>query len=188
MKKALLINKSPEPPSPDDRFETLYNQYRRNVYRICLSITKDSDIAQDCTQDVFMKAFAKLGSFQNRSAMMTWLYTIAHHHCLDQIRLGKRLPLESLSDSLSDTIPEANTTDPLEQQLHQLRILLKEMPADDIALLRLKYEDGVTIRDLSEQYNLSESAVKMRLKRMRDSIRKLYSHRAESAAHQEPIS
>jgi len=48
------------------------------------------------------------------------------------------------------------------------------MAPDDVRMLRLKYEDGVDIKTIARQYNLKDSAVKMRLKRTRDKVRRLY--------------
>eukprot|EP01031_Cornospumella_fuschlensis_P015460 gene15460-18893_t len=59
---------------PNQCFETLYNRYVNKVYRRCLSMTKDSEKAEDFTQDIFLKVFSKLDAFQERSTFSTWLY------------------------------------------------------------------------------------------------------------------
>jgi RNA polymerase sigma-70 factor (ECF subfamily) len=48
---------------------------------------------------------------------------------------------------------------------------LNELPDDEVHMLKLKYEQGLSVKFISEQYNLSESSVKMRLKRSRDKLR-----------------
>jgi len=157
-----------------DSFEALYSRYVGKVYQKCLSITKDSEIAQDYTQDIFIKVFSKLDTFQNQSAFSTWLYSISHNYCLDQIRIGKRLAIEPLSDEQSSSLSESTTSGISEERIQDLERVMNELPPEDIKLLRLKHEQGLSIQAISEQYNLSESAVKMRLKRSRDKLQRLY--------------
>lgn len=158
-------------------FDTLYKKYVRKVYKKCLSMTKDFDAAQDYTQDIFLKAFTKLHSFQNQSSFSTWLYAITHNYCLDQLQLKKRLPLERLPDEVLALAIDENEPRLLEAKLLFLEEVTKELSQPEVQLLRLKYEQNLTIKQLSEQYQLSESAVKMRLKRVRDKIAGLYQNR-----------
>ncbi|NEU67824.1 RNA polymerase sigma factor [Spirosoma agri] len=160
-----------------DSFEALYSRYVSKVYQKCLSITKDSEVAQDYTQDIFLKVFNKLDTFQNQSSFSTWLYAVAHHYCLDQIRLGKRLSTELLSDDLTHSVAEVDLHDTVEGRMRILESVLGELPEDEVTLLRLKHEHGLSIQAISQQVNLSESAVEMRLKRTRDKVQRLYADR-----------
>lgn len=158
-------------------FDTLYKKYVRKVYKKCLSMTKDLDVAQDYTQDIFLKAFTKLPSFKNQSSFSTWLYAITHNYCLDQLQLKKRLPLERFTDNILDLEVDENDSKLREAKLLFLEEVRKELLQPELQLLRLKYEQNLTVKQLSEQYQLSESAVKMRLKRVRDKIAGLYQKR-----------
>ncbi len=155
-------------------FDLLYEQYVNKVYRKCLAITKDSNTAQDYTHDIFVKVLLKLESFQNRSSFSTWLYSIAHNHCLDQIRIQKRLSPESLTEQIALSLPEVQSSGSLDERMQNLESVLTELPAEDVQLLRFKHELGLSIQTLSKQFNLTPSAVKMRLKRTRDKIQLLY--------------
>ncbi|QHV94001.1 RNA polymerase sigma factor [Spirosoma endbachense] len=151
-------------------FETLYKQYAEKVYQKCLSMTKDSEAAQDFTQDIFIRVLSKLDTFQQKSAPSTWLYSIAHNYCLDQIRLGKRMKLQDFPEGV-ELAEEAIVSDEL--QLQALEQLIEDLPVEEAALLRLKYEQGQSISELSQQFNLHESTIKMRLKRSRDKLNRL---------------
>lgn len=159
---------------PADCFETLYNRYVNKVYRRCLSITQDSVKAQDFTHDIFIKAFAKLDHFQERSSFSTWLYSISHNYCMDQLRLSKRLNTVTLDDTIEYDISDSDEAKTVEQVHQQLNRILDVLSPEEVTLLRLKYEDGVPIETIAEQYQLKISAVKMRLKRSRDKIQRLY--------------
>jgi RNA polymerase sigma factor (sigma-70 family) len=151
-----------------DSFEAIYNHYVGKVYQKCLSMTQDPETSKDFTQDIFIKVFFKLKTFENRSSFSTWLYSIAHNHCLDQLRLRKRMRVELLSDSainIEDESDQATTS-----QWHIMECLMNDLPAQEANLLRLKYEQGLSIKAISEQFHLSESAIKMRLLRTRDKL------------------
>lgn len=156
-------------------FETLYQRYLGKVYRTCLSFTHDAQTAQDYTQDIFLKVFGKLDTFAHQSSFSTWLYAIAHNHCLDQHRRRKRLPTEPLAPDLVQTLAGSSpfTDDADEDQLQLMERQLAKLPPSDRDLLRLRYEQGLSIAALCQHYQLSESAVKMRLKRSRDRLRSL---------------
>ncbi|GAB4018841.1 RNA polymerase sigma factor [Spirosoma sp. KCTC 42546] len=160
---------------PLDTFESLYNQYVNKVYRTCLSMTKDAEMAQDYTQDIFIKAFEKFDSFQNRSSFSTWLYSIAYNYCADQLRLAKRLPTTTWQpDDMAHDKPDLPEAQLHEETLQLVRQAMETLSVEERALLRLKYEDGLTIDEIAHLYMIKPSAVKMRLKRSRHKIQLLY--------------
>lgn len=157
------------PQQPNQCFEALYNRYVGKVYQQCLSMTNDSEQAQDFTQDIFLKAFNKLEAFQQRSSFSTWLYAIAYNHCADQIRLARRLPTTDLTIQLQETRAEGDTQ-LHEETLQLMQIAMSRLTDEERKLLRLKYEDGMSIEDIAQLYGLKPSAVKMRLKRSRERV------------------
>lgn len=156
----------------NDYFETLYNRYVSKVYRRCFSLTKDEAKAQDFTQDVFLRVLGSLSSFKERSAFSTWLYSISYNYCMDQLRLANRTATVLIHDDMGYT-PAETDDDLIDHQLQHLRNALATISPDEIIFLRLKYEDGLDIKEIARQFNLKDSAVKMRLKRTRDKIRRL---------------
>ena len=137
-------------------------------------MTKDTEAARDFTQDIFIKVFHKLDSFENRSTLSTWLYSIAHNYCVDQIKVGKRLRVESLSDEVVTAVAEEDQSESAELRLQALEGVLSSLPAEEVIFLRLMYEEGMSVNEIAQQRHLSVSAVKMRLKRTRDKLYGLY--------------
>ncbi|GAB3900570.1 RNA polymerase sigma factor [Spirosoma agri] len=156
-----------------DSFDVLYAKYFYKVYRKCLSMTDDTEIAKDLTQDIFIKVLNKIETFQNRSTFSTWLYAVTYNYCLDHIRSSKRT--ESLSTVTLKETSEPDSSEISNRQKQVLHFFMNELQDIDVAMLQLKYEQGLTIKHISEQYDLSESSVKMRLKRSRDKLRILCS-------------
>lgn len=151
--------------------ETLYNRYFNKVYSRCLSITRDADKAKDYTQDIFIRMFGRLDRFQHRSSFATWLYSISYNYCMDQLRADKRLMTTTLDEQME--YYSADDTESIEYSLQQLTLVLNTMPIQEAALLRLKYQEGLDIRQIATQLNINDSAVKMRLKRSRERAKRL---------------
>lgn len=161
---------------PSQCFETLYERYVNKVYQRCLFMTKDAEKAQDFTHDIFIKVFDKLDNFQQRSSFSTWLHSIAHNYCSDQIRLAKRLNVTPIDTNLEANITESKEAQTQEEALQLVTQALESLSPKEQALLRLKYEDGLSIDEIAQLYHIKISAVKMRLKRSKEKIQNFYTH------------
>jgi RNA polymerase sigma-70 factor (ECF subfamily) len=71
-------------------FEQLYESHVNRIYALCLRYSQDSDTADELTQEVFIKAWEKLHTFQFESKFSSWLYSIATNQFLMQKRSEKR--------------------------------------------------------------------------------------------------
>ena len=77
-------------------FERLYREHAGRVYGLCLRMTRDPQLAEDCTQDTFINAWRALAKFQTRSSLSTWLHRIAVNVSLAKRR--KSSPVEPLPE------------------------------------------------------------------------------------------
>lgn len=161
------------PSQPNQCFEVLYERYMTKVYRQCLFVTRDSEKAQDFTHDIFLRVFDNLDTFQQRSRFSTWLYSISHNYCSDQLRMGRRLQITSLENTLKQDIPEAQETHLLEEALQRVAQAMATLSDEEQTILRLKYEVGLSLDEIAGIYELKVSAVKMRLKRSREKVQRL---------------
>ncbi|MDB5241037.1 MAG: polymerase subunit sigma-24 [Spirosoma sp.] len=159
--------------SPNDCFETLYNRYVGKVYNRCLSMTKDTEKAQDFTHDIFIRMFARLERFEERSSFSTWLYSISYNYCVDQLRVSKRLSTTALDNDIDCQSPTLDEAERMEYSMQQLSMAMNTIAPQDAQILRLKYQDNLDVQQIAEKMNLKNSAVKMRLKRARDRVRQL---------------
>lgn len=154
-------------------FGTLYDRYSQKVYNKCYSFSKSQDEAEDLTQDVFLKLFTKLNSFEGKSKFSTWLYAFTYNFCANYVNRDKARKMDDSSDPLSahdfhlSEIEDIEDSDLFELQVSKLRIALEKIEPDEKAILLLKYQDDVTIKELQTLLKAGESAVKMRLKRAR---------------------
>ena len=157
-------------------FERLYERYCDKVYRKCLSFTKDPLRAEDLTHDIFMKLVVKLSSFREQAKFSTWLYSITYNYCTDQLRSHKLRREVYVDDNWErlDVESDDGLADMAEMEALQLERALKQLAPEEQTMLLMKYQDDISIRDIAAINGLTESAVKMRLKRSRDKLRKNY--------------
>lgn len=163
--------------SQDNRyFEKLYERYSLKVYQKCLSLIKDASKAEDLTHDVFLKLIFKMDTFKEDAKFSTWLFSITYNHCMDLLRSNKKRVVtvfEETADLVDDydilTVFEAD-----EVNMQSLKHALDQLTLDDKALLFMKYMDDLSIRDIAKTFKLTESAVKMRLMRSREKLKRKY--------------
>lgn len=160
------------PALPDEEFNQLYERYVQKVYQKCLTMTGNTEEARDHTHDIFLKVLNKFGDFQQRSKPSTWLYSITHNYCIDAIKQRKRHRTEPLQENLYEkAAPCLSPSD--DDYAYQLK-LVNQLPREELLLLKLKYEQGLSIKELSQQFGIKECALKMRLKRSRDRLKTVY--------------
>jgi RNA polymerase sigma-70 factor (ECF subfamily) len=166
-------------------FNLLYQRYSAKIYAKCLTLLSDTAKAEDATQEIFTKIFMNLSRFNEKSKFSTWIYSITYNFCIDYIRKNKKEKaifsgeIERAPDLAEDNIPDKEL---LELNLKELKAVLDSMKAGDRAILLMKYQDGVSIRDIAAFFDKSESAIKMQIKRAKERARKI---RATDFTHQE---
>lgn len=161
----------------------LYSRYYNKVYHKCLSFVRNQDDAFDLAQDILMKAFSNIESFKGTSKFSTWLYSITQNHCISHISNSKK-ECRINSDSAYQFITDYNDEDEFDQRYHREELELKlnefldQLPNYDRRMLELKYRNNYTVKDLQIEFNLSASAVKMRLLRARQKMGQLINNRS----------
>jgi RNA polymerase sigma-70 factor (ECF subfamily) len=150
-----------------DLFGILYDRYKDKVYHKCLSFAKDSADAQDLLHDVFLKTFSSLSKFSGKSSFSTWLYSITYNYCVDYSRLKKKFPTKELDDTLevNDKQDQANEEELFTLRAEQLKEVLDRIDPNGKAILLMKFQDEFSIKEIMSILDISESAVKMRIKR-----------------------
>ncbi|WP_298506410.1 RNA polymerase sigma factor [uncultured Maribacter sp.] len=159
-------------------FGVLYDRYAKLVYNKCYGFAKSQDEANDLTQDVFLMLFVKLSTFKGKSKFSTWLYSFTYNFCVNYVNRDKG---RKISDNASDIneneniIPVEVTDESLyDLQVAKLKKAMELIDPEDKSLLLLKYQDGVSIKELEGLLNIGSSAVKMRLKRAKAKIIEIY--------------
>ena len=159
------------------RFEILYDRFSERVYNKCLGFARDSDEAQDLAQDVFLKLFVKLSSFKGNSKFSRWLYAFTYNHCVNYVNknTAKKIEKQSLgTDRLEGEVDIIEDESMLAFKAKKLKKALEEIPPDDKMIVLLKYQDSLSIKEITDVLGIGESAVKMRLKRAKEKLVTVY--------------
>lgn len=88
-----------------DAFETLVRRHTRTVYAHALRFFGEPTAAEDVVQEVFIKVYRSLSTFDERSRFSTWLYRVTRNTCLDQVRAGRHRPLPVDPFDIAETAP-----------------------------------------------------------------------------------
>ena len=157
---------------------TLYQRYFKKVYFRCFSFCRDTNDAFDLAQESLLKAFEQAHTFRERSAFATWLFAITNKQCRAYFNQKKRARFSSLDNVYC--WEEDMSTSPIDKNLKQdeqeslMFSLLNKISEKERNMLYLKYCKGESIETLQVRFNLTASAVKMRLKRSREKLNAQY--------------
>lgn len=159
-------------------FGVLYDRYAKMVYNKCYGFARSQDEAEDLTQDVFLMLFVKLASFKGKSKFSTWLYSFTYNFCVNYVNRNKQrkmsdksVPMDDVDYKVADEVSDERI---YEMKANKLEKALGMISAEDKSILLLKYQDGASIKELSELMELGESAIKMRLKRAKAKLLEIY--------------
>ena len=161
-------------------FEALVIANEKNVYNLALKMTGNDEDALDISQEAFLKAYTKIGSFRGESRFSVWLYRLTYNLCIDFIRKKPRAQVISLTyqDDAGDTYEmEAPDTRNIPEDVI-LRREKRKTVAESINELGDKHREILVMREMSAMsyeeiasvLRISEGTVKSRLARARKSL------------------
>lgn len=81
--------------------EEIYNTYKKPIYNYLYKVTFNSHIAEELTQDTFLKAFTYVNSFRGDASMKTWLFKIAHNTYVNYLKKNAGNTLDNLDDIIT---------------------------------------------------------------------------------------
>jgi RNA polymerase sigma-70 factor (ECF subfamily) len=160
-------------------FEILYDRYAKVVYNKCYGVSKSNQEAEDLTQDVFLKLFVKLGTFKGKSKFSTWLYAFTYNHCVNYVNRNNSKKIEKKSVDAENLQEDYYNPEEDDNAINQLRVeklkeALEKISPEEKMILLLKYQDFLSIKELTDILDIGESAVKMRLKRAKEKLINVY--------------
>lgn len=163
-------------------FEIIYDRFSKTVYNKCYSFVNNEDEAKDLTQDIFLKLYVKLSSFNGTAKFSTWLHSFTYNHCVNYVnRNSKRKYERRLSESydIENFAEEIDSKNPLIENLDErLDFALSQISEDDKLIIKLKYKDNLSIKNIEDVLGLGTSAVKMRIKRAKKRLAQTYTYAA----------
>lgn len=155
----------------ENAFGFLVDKYKGAVHALAYRKIGDFHIAEDITQDTFLKAYQKLSTLKHHAHFPGWLYVIAARCCISWFRENQH-PTQSLDQVDTAQIEASTQTKYADDRLRkEVRDVLDSLPKGDQTVLTLHYLGGMTYEEISSFIGTSTSAVKNRLYRARHHLK-----------------
>lgn len=158
-------------------FRQLVERYKDYVFTVCFRVLQQREEAEEASQDVFIKVYRTLGSFEQKSKFSTWLYTVAYRTALDKVRTRKKGNISIDQEDNYLQIPDKENRG-AEQLINtellktQLLVAIRKLKPQDAAVVTLFYLKEKSIKEIVEITGLTTTNVKTKLHRTRESLKK----------------
>ena len=167
-------------------FGDLVQRYQSAVYNLAYRMLGDPTEAEDAAQEVFVRAWNQLHTFQQDRRFSTWLLSIASHHAIDMLRRRKpQAPLDDVALFIESDDPQPDELALRGEQREMVQQLLNKLPEKYRNVTVLRYYNDLSYDEIARATGLTESAVKTQLHRARRMLAGLLTSAGvtNSAAH-----
>jgi RNA polymerase sigma-70 factor (ECF subfamily) len=162
----------------EQAFIMLYDRYASRVHALALRILHDPMLAEEVTQDTFLKLWSRARSYLvERGSLAYWLLTIARHTALDRVRLESRRPTLSEAsdpDEKWETIADDSTL-PEETRWRSLYFAVQALDTDQRRVIELAYYQGLSQSEIAEVLGWPLGTVKTRIRAAMEHLRTSWS-------------
>ena len=166
-------------------FEILLNRHRNKIYTSIYLFVKDSDLAEDIFQDVFIKIIDTLrkGKYNHEGKFLQWAMRISYNMCVDNFRRSKRRTKVSATETFDifdvlETKEENMETKIIKSQLHtKVRQLVDQLPAEQREVVILRHYADMSFKEISQLTRVSINTALGRMRYALINMRKMVNDR-----------
>jgi RNA polymerase sigma-70 factor (ECF subfamily) len=157
-----------------EAFVSLYDRYAARVHALTLRILGDSMLAEEATQDTFLKVWSRARQYTaSKGKFITWVLTIARRTALDRLRFETRRPMLSPAqdpEEIWKTIPNGNSLSE-ETRWRSLYFAVIALPEEQRQVIELAYYKGMSQREIAEVLDWPLGTVKTRVRAAMQTLR-----------------
>jgi RNA polymerase sigma-70 factor, ECF subfamily len=157
-------------------WETIVRQHWRKVFNVAYKFVGKHDEAEDLAQDIFLKIFKALDTFDRRANFQTWIISISRNLCIDHYR-SVRKERETMNRDVdpNDLAPVSTTASPYAQIELRDRVALLRLALDKLAptlrtAVMMRDIQEMTYQEIADSLDLPEGTVKSRINRGRTEL------------------
>lgn len=161
-----------------EAFARLYERYYPRTYRIAYGMTGRREAAEDLTQEVFIRAYQRLGQFRGQASFSTWFYRLTVNHCVNYRRHERRWQSREAGEGWHPAVVGGRAEAEVFQQQVQGQIhraLLSLKPELRMVVL-LKDVEGLSYEEIAERMSCSSGTVGTWLNRARKLLARKLEH------------
>lgn len=153
-----------------EMFRILIERYQKPVYNLMFRAAGSSEDAADLSQETFLLAFDRLWRFKRDRSFFPWLYTIALNHLRDWQRKNglvkaKQYVIEQKEQGRAESMPRQSEEFESREAAQKVRSALMLIGEQTREILLARFEHGMKVREVASVFGLTESSVKMKVKR-----------------------
>ncbi|PEF12695.1 RNA polymerase factor sigma C [Bacillus thuringiensis] len=158
----------------EDLIDEIMNKYGQEVLQIVYSYVNNKEIAEDLTQDIFVKCYKSLHTYKGNSNLKTWLWRIAINHCKDYLKswYNKKVIvteddftyMEIQKESVEQTVIQ-NAED------SRLALAVMSLPIKYREVIYLFYYEELSIKEIATVIDVKENTIKTRLKKAKELLK-----------------
>jgi RNA polymerase sigma-70 factor (ECF subfamily) len=164
-------------------FEQLVEKYKQPIVNLIFRMLHDMSEAEDLAQTVFVRVHQSASRYEVSAKFSTWIFTIARHVCLNEIRRRARHPAQSIESNQPDTgepaarqFEDQNTFTPPQAFLHaeleaKIQQALDDLPEKQRLAVLLCRQDELSYEEIARVLGLSLSATKSLIHRARETLK-----------------
>lgn len=151
--------------------EALYNRYAAKMFGVCLTYTKDREVAQDILHDAFFKVFKSFKKYKESYSINAWIRRIVVNTAIDHFRKTKRMTnvdfqeVDYLAGSYDDVNEQAKTSD--------LSEIINMLPVGARTVFNLYTVEGYKHKEIADMLDISEGTSKSQLSKAKSVLREL---------------
>lgn len=162
-----------------DAFRILFENYKDKVYSIAsYAVGGDKSLADDVTQQIFLKLFTAIQQFRGESEFTTWLYRLVVNACMDERRRRRRLLPWADSQPMNTEVKRSSHEHHFERQevAEEVRGAINELKPKFRLPILLKYVEGLSYEEIASVMGCSKGTVASRLNRGHGQLAKNLAH------------
>jgi RNA polymerase sigma-70 factor, ECF subfamily len=153
----------------------LFCKHYRPIYRFLIYLTKDGSLAEDLTQEVFLRAWEKLDSYKGDSSALTWLHKIAYHKFVDSQR-RLQCNAAAMSKICNERPVVSKVVNPLQklvtdEELGRIDNAMRKLESDEYLIMVLHYIQNLSFSQMAEVLEQSTGTVKWKTNRVLKKLR-----------------
>lgn len=160
-----------------NRYRTLVDRYAPMIFSIVTGFVNNDDDAEELAQQIFVKTYERLSSFEGKSKFSSWLYMIAKNHCRDYARNIRRQnsTFSEMDEAVLERKLELHDSPAQEFEQREWISLLKKglnsINPEYAEAFLMKYDDNMSYKVMSQRLGASVSALKVRVYRAKKELR-----------------
>lgn len=157
-------------------FEPLYRRYFEAIFRFVYQRLDDADIAQDLTQQTFIKALEKINKYEDRGLpFSSWLYRIALNELNQHFRSNSKNRCLNIESAGVDAMIEEMNEDRYEPYIDKLIEVMDQLEPESQILIEMRFFEKRSFKEIGEILELTENNAKVRLYRLLDKMKMIIS-------------